>query len=527
MVKTLFYVLLLAALALSGQSLAQSSQAYIKLSLDSTEIYPGDVIVLEVESSGLLDPIDFTPLAANNTVVRETGGTRIAVIKGKVVEIAIKRIDLIPTNTGLTVIGPLLAGDITSNSVHVTVLNEARPSWQPVTDDFQISTTLTPETPLVNQQVLFTIELLHRYPINNEKISLPELSGFATRVLLENRRTFKDDNKDWFRTQWQYLLFPAQSGLLNLGGIQWAGTATKSRVERAEMSRSVEQISLNVLPAMVDSGQWWLPASDLQLEEQWSSPATELRAGDEVERTIIITAESVLAGQIPSPDIPESRALKQTLLNTSRTEQVSNNIVVSTAAFTYRIKAQSPIPVFLDTVRLSWWNTIDSTTREAILPARRINVGLPDRADLLSTIALQDSGITRAKHWLQSTTWLRKSVYTAAALATLVIIGLIAPMVLAPIKHRAQLHKRFRTMYALADRGDAKALYQLLSQAASREQLAGRDAEIINTLHRHLFSASTTNLAPSTLTDMVNSIKKGKLYTSRAAPDKSSALASL
>ncbi|MFT6306801.1 MAG: hypothetical protein ACJA0Z_001966 [Halioglobus sp.] len=53
--------------------------------------------------------------------------------------------------------------------------------------------------------------------------------------------------------------------------------------------------------------------------------------------------------------------------------------------------AQSPIPVFLDTVRVRWFNTLANINKEAIIPARRINVGLPDRADLLVDIALQDN----------------------------------------------------------------------------------------------------------------------------------------
>ena len=35
-------------------------RTYIKLQLDSDEVYSGDTVVLEVESTGLLDPIDLS-----------------------------------------------------------------------------------------------------------------------------------------------------------------------------------------------------------------------------------------------------------------------------------------------------------------------------------------------------------------------------------------------------------------------------------------------------------------------------------
>ena len=57
--------------------------------------------------------------------------------------------------------------------------------------------------------------------------------------------------------------------------------------------------------------------------------------------------------------------------------------------------AQSPIPVFLDTVRVPWYDTVTASAREAIIPARRINVGLPDRADLLASLALDGNWFDR------------------------------------------------------------------------------------------------------------------------------------
>lgn len=526
MVKALITVVLL-SFGLTAYSTAQSSQAYINLSLDSAEIFHGDAIVLEIESSGLLDTIDFSPLEAHSTVVRDTGGTRIAVIKGKVVEIAIKRIDLIPDKPGLLVIGPLLAGDVTSNSVHVKVLNETRPTWQPVTDDLRINTSLTPASPRVHQQALFTIELLHRYPVNNEEITLPDLSGFAKRVLFENRRTFKDEDKEWFRTQWQYLIFPQQSGPQTIGDITWTGTATKSRVERAEFSRTHQPTPLTILPATTDTGAWWLPASSLQLTEHWSSPATELRAGDEVERTIIISAQSVLAGQLPNPVVPESRALQQTLINTSRSEELNNQSMVASAEFTYRVKAQSPIPVFLDTVRIPWWNTAEGELKEAILPARRINVGLPDRADLLSNIALQESGVTRAKHWLQSTNWLRNIIYIAAALALVLMATRFFPEWLGRARRQTEVKKHYRKIRTLADDGDPEALYKFLIRPESRAVFAGNETDLINTLHHHLFSNTAAPKPALPLRDLVSTIRQPKLTPAASVGSDTSPLAGL
>lgn len=464
-----------------------TAKKYIKLHFDSSEIYLGDSIVLELEATGLLDPIDLTPLLTQATILRETTGTRIAVIGGKVVEIKLRRMDLIPNQTGVLVFGPLTAGDVTSNSVHVKVIDAARPNWQPIQNDLQIKTSLSPDSVWVNQQVNFTIELLHRYPLNNESITLPTLTDFTTREIISNRRTFKGENREWFRTEWQYLIFPKSSGSLNLGDIHWSGTVTKSRSERAEFSRSVQSLSL-IAKAAPDRGQWWLPADNVQLTEVWSQPPTELRAGDELERTIKVQASGVLAGQIPLPVVPESRAVQQTLISSTRNETLTGDSVISTADFTYKVKAQSPIPVFLDTIRVPWWSTTTDTPKEAIIPARRINVGLPDRADVLSKVAMQDTGINRLKHWLQSTSHLHLVSSVLAAISALLLIYLWGPGITNWLRRRSQLQQHMIALRHLAQRGDTLALYQQLKLPQSRTLLAGAESDLLKQLEMHLFS---------------------------------------
>ncbi len=488
--RTLVCLVVGLTLLVGSNSYAQtiSSKPYIDLSFDTSEIYLGDAVVLELESTGLLDPIDLSPLLEQATLVRETTGTRIAVIGGKVVEIKIRRMDLIPKQPGVVVIGPLMAGDITSNSLHIKVLDATRPDWHPLDSDLQIKTSLSPETAWVNQQVKLTIELLHRYPLNNESITLPELTNFSTRELINNRRTFKGDNREWFRTEWQYLIFPKRSGTLILGDIQWAGTIAKSRIERAEFSRRLEPLKLSVNAAPDDRGQWWLPAGGLQLSEEWSVPPTELRAGDELERTIKVSAAAVLAGQIPSPVVPESRAVQQTLINSTRNETLTDNSVISTASFTYRVKAQSPIPVFLDTVRIPWWNTTDNKPKEAIIPARRINVGLPDRADVLSRLAMQETGVNRFKHWLQSTNQLRFFTYVAAGVSVAALLLLWGPALAKRFQRRARLQQHISALRALARGGNTEALYRKIKQPESRALLGGAESNLVSRLENHLFS---------------------------------------
>ncbi len=495
-------------LLLLCNAVSAADNAYIKMELDSSEVFSGDVIVLDIESTGLVDPIDFSLIEQNAEILRETTGDRIFVVNGKVQKITIRRMTLLPKRTGVLVIGPLTAGETVSNTVHIKILDATRPDWTPESDDAQINISLTPENIFVNQQLLLSIELLHRYPINSESVELPDLNGFSKRTLIENRRTHTDGDKKWFRTVWQYLVYPRQSGSIEIDPVSWRGTLAKSNIERTSFSRKSSSLRVDIKPAPGDSSAWWLPADSIVLTESWSSPPTELRAGDELERTITIQATNVLAGQIPTPSVPESRALKQTLINSSREETLTKSGVHSRAEFTYRVNAQSPIPVFLDTVRIPWWDTTTQTSREAIIPARRINVGLPDRADLLSKLALEESGMNRLKHQLQSTGMIRLLSYAAALIASVAVLCFLLPSAIRTSRQRLRLQSHFRELNRVARRDGSQALYKSLQSSDSKQLLQGAEKPLIKQLESTLFNRSNAHRKNLSTDDLLKQLKQ-------------------
>jgi len=464
------------AVLLWGNTTQANGDAYINLQIDSSEVFSGDTVVLNVESTGLLDPIDFSPLLESATLLRETTGTRISVINGKIVDINLRWMDLQPRSPGLFVIGPLLAGDVSSNSVHVNVLDQERPDWQPQPDDLQIKATLTPESAFLNQQVVLSIELLHRYPLSGESVSLPALSEFSHRNIFSERRTFKDENKEWYRTEWRYILFPRKSGTIDIDGIKWSATALKSRSERAPFSRALEPIQLSVAKAADTESGWWLPSDSVKLTEDWSEPPTTLQAGDELERTITVEASAVLAGQIPTPVVPESRAIRQTLIDTKREESISDNSVTSKAVFTYRVKAQSPIPVFLDTVRI----------RKA---------------------ALQETGINRFRFWLQSTNWLGTGLYCLTTLAVLFSLWNLAPGVRVNYRQRKRLNTCLAELKRAARVGNEEEIYRLLKRTETKSILCGAESNLVRELESRLYSRAQAPMQAFRLLEMIKSIE--------------------
>lgn len=402
-----------------GDAGAADVEPSITLLGSDEAVYLGDSVMIELESVGLDEAVDTSPLLKEAELLRETVGTRIMVISDQVVEMKLRRMELLPQRQGRIIFGPLngnsFKGGVTSNSITIDVQAPTELQWQPDTDDLQIDVTLRmgdgasqislPTTrgssdatrqAFVGQHIIADIELRHRFPIADEQVSLPDFAGFDVLEQFVERRTIdeRDDEPSWRLTAWRYHLFARHSGTLSLNPVSWTGTVIRSRTQRAVFDKSTSPLVLQIQPA-ADSSHWWLPASDLSVSDSWSRDPRELSAGDEILRTITLSARDVLANHLPDIVPPESRALTTTPIRQSRSQQLQGEHIMATAIFEFRMIAQSPIPVFLDTVRVPWYDTVTASAREAIIPARRINVGLPDRADLLASLALDGNWFDR------------------------------------------------------------------------------------------------------------------------------------
>lgn len=409
-----FLMLLMPAIALA-------EQASVRLSTENAQIFVGDAIIIDIESVGLLEPLDVGPLKKIAVFDRETIGTRIAVVEGKVVEIKIRRMEFTATDAGTVIFGPLTGvasnGDVTSNAISINIAQANVQQWAPTEQDISFEFTLNNNSPYIHQQIVANLVLRHRYPVADESIVLPDFDQFDVVPLFERRRTLDATDDGWRLISWQWLLHPKVSGKLTFNGPGWSGLMVKSRTQRGTFALPSKPTSLSVQPAI--NSDWWLPAASVVLADSWSSPVIEISAGDEIIRTVSVTATGVLSQQIPDIVPLASRAISSVLISSQREQTTVNNTITSKAEFKFRMTAQSPIPVFLDTIRVPWWNTVENKMSEAIIPARRINVGLPERADVLANLALKRTPWERLKLFVKTTgvSWQLPAVLFATLVA--------------------------------------------------------------------------------------------------------------
>ncbi|WP_018633577.1 BatD family protein [Neomegalonema perideroedes] len=488
MVIRLFRFLALALLVFAAPTRAQEHEippsalreAFIELALPSDAIYQGEAVILQIQYVGPeKESLDLSPLEKIGAFGRETFGTRLRVINGEVVELHTHRIEITPYEAGPAVFGPLEYGGIVSNRLAVEILPPSRAAWRPTDQDIGFTQKLSNPNPWVQQQMILDLELAYRYPLSDEKLELPDFSGFRVApVFVQQRAQGRDAAGNPRATiSWRYLLYPQRSGPQVLGGARFTGIVAKSRVERAIVDLIGAETALAVKRAEFAPSQWWLVAEGLTISEEWvgGDPAA-FSAGEEMERQIRVTARDALAEQIPDVEMPRVPGLEVTRIGHKRINRIGEEGSEATAIFRYRLRALRPGPVVLETIRLRWWDGDAGRAGEAVLPPRRLEIG---EAKIAAAREAMDPGLAAGA-------WSRTGLLGGLSLKAQAGIGagLLAALgaLLWPILRRRRalagppdLRARLNALRAALRRRDSAALHEAL-RALSRDPQAGAGA---------------------------------------------------
>jgi hypothetical protein len=429
-------------------------------------------------------------LESDADLVRETAGTRIAVVDGQVIDISSRRIELQPHRIGLLTLGPLQADGVVSNSVSIDITEAHTLAWTPGENDVRLTQIISEPNPWLQQQTVLDIELRTRHPISDEVAKLPVFEGFRVVPVFTERRTL-EEAEGWAKTAWRYLLFPQRSGNLTIPGASFSGVLLKSRAERGAFELVASPTPITVRPSAFGQSNWWVAASSLTLTDSWSGDPTKLSAGDEVGREITVAATGVLPEQIPDISMDETRGLSITPLGVTREGKIAGDQAQASATFRFRLRAMSPVPVFLDTVRLRWWDTVQNRAAEAIIPARRIDIGIPDRDALVANALSEQS-------WRNQ---LLAQISTFSGLAYAALVFSLALMVLPAfalwrspgVRYWLHARRTGRDLAALAGRGDVAVFHERLRGLARAKTWESQAiAPVLHALERALFARNPT-----------------------------------
>jgi hypothetical protein len=177
----------------------------------------------------------------------------------------------------------------------------------------------------------------------------------------------------------RYAIFPQRPGTLKLPPVRFEGQARDASGSLRFLRDSEElfEVPVKDVPAQF-SGDTWLPATGLSLEESGLPPSLEVATGENITREIRLTAAGLPGEALPPlPDtVPDGLR--------SYPEEPERQTETTPAGLTSSLKQSvALVPVeagqmTLPAIRIYWWDTEADRERVAVIPEKTLTVTDPN-----------------------------------------------------------------------------------------------------------------------------------------------------
>ena len=385
----LLFSLLILSLLIS--SMAHAANITVSTSRNPVALDDSFHIIYEADSSVDDDP-DFTPLYKYFDVLSSSQSTNMRSINGNW---SLKKswdLTVIAKDVGKFTIPPINFGKDISPAIQVTVKNSSSPNS--VSPDGQstipakifLESTIDKKAGWVQSQFIYTVRLLRTVNIASASITAPQTSdpdAIIEQIGEDSYQTTRNGIR-YEVYERRYAIFPQKSGRLKINPATFEGrvNATQPRTifDQFRMSGQLKRLRSKAVEATVKAApdninlQDWLPATDVQLVEQWSDDIQNLTAGEPVTRTITIEAAGLTGVQLPELSFSDIDGIKQYPDKALVENAVNANGITGRKQVKLALIPGRTGSFTLPEIKLQWWNTKTNQAETATIPETIINV---------------------------------------------------------------------------------------------------------------------------------------------------------
>jgi len=376
----LAFILLCLGLTLFSTAQAQE----VEISLDRNEIARGETVTLTIriydQRQGM--QLDLTPLTSQFDVLGTRTSSQIRSVNGAVEAWTDYIVTLFPLEEGELIIPELDINGTTTAPIQVTVTNEGPRSNQS-NEELYLEIETNKESVYVQEQLLFTVRLYYTINgIRNPQFTELEMEDSVIQLIgSPNQYEKLIDGERYGVYEKRYVIFPQRSGPLEVPDILFRGEVTDGssnfvfrNLNTRRVTAFIEGITIDVLerPVAIQGNDFWLPVSNLTLEENWSTDINNLKVGDSVVRTVTMTADG-LDGAVLPPFGPEEIEGLNLYPDPAEIERT----FVEGAIVGTRIETTSIVPiasgnVLIPEISIPWWNINTNQQEVTIIPTTRL-----------------------------------------------------------------------------------------------------------------------------------------------------------
>ena len=370
--------------------LSQSTAAALTAKVDRASINQDETLLLTVRLDKQLGQggPDFSLLKKNFDILSNNRGSQYRNINGRTQSFTQWELLLAPTNTGKLLIPSFsFQGDF-SEALEINVAKQQAqqdPAGAEQLRDIFLEAELSKSRPRVQEQLRYTVRLYTAINLHSLASDTLEVDHAVTLQLAEHRYQRKIRGKAYGVVEIVYAIFPQNSGELVIPSITYQVTEpSRNRSSWSDpfggRGGAIRRLRTDEQRLVVDpkpagyNGEHWLPAENVQLEQDWSSDPNNFKVGEPITRVITLTAKGLTGAQLPPLKPPAAEGIKTYPDQPQTNDQTTIDGVTGIRTETMAIVPTKSGPLTLPAITLSWWDSKTNQQRQASLPATNIQV---------------------------------------------------------------------------------------------------------------------------------------------------------
>ncbi|MFT5396742.1 MAG: hypothetical protein ACI85N_001947 [Gammaproteobacteria bacterium] len=361
--------------------------AEITVKIDREPVVVDESFHLIFESDQKVDAKpDFSSLTNSFTVLDTRHRSDTQIINGKISYSQMWIVTLIANKTGTLGIPSIRFNKELTKPLSINVVAGSQTTQGGTTDNIFVDVEVNTKSPYVQAQLVYTLRLYRGVVTNNASLSEPEVTGGQAVInKLGEDSSFETqrNGKRYNVIERQYVIFPQSSGPMTIQPIvfqgQTGGAGGFFSFDRFNQPTSIvkrsKSVEINVKP-IPDSftGDTWLPANQLSIEEQWSVDPSKLEQGEATTRTLTLKANGLAASHLPAikSNLPDE--LKQYPDQPEFDESNNADGYIGVRRDKMAIIPTKGGDYTLPAIKIPWWNTDTDKMEVAELPERNIHI---------------------------------------------------------------------------------------------------------------------------------------------------------
>ncbi|GJL56125.1 MAG: hypothetical protein NPIRA02_32570 [Nitrospirales bacterium] len=389
------FLFLLITLTFAPSVWGQTVRAYV----DRNPITIAETVRLIVEQQGSTtgDAPDQSMLQKDFDILGTSQSSQTSIINGQSSIMRQWIMTLAPKHDGEITIPSITVGTQQSTPLVLRVQPSSQGTAGVAEKDIFLESTVEPQRPYVQSQIVYTLRLYHAVSILEGQIEDPQMSPAVVERVGEDRSfdTVRDGRR-YQVVERRYLIVPQASGSLKIPPVLFTGKVPDGRRSRsmfddmfgngpgslgrkfqsAKIVRARSQeltLQVQEIPSGMN-GDTWLPAREFSLTETWSIDPLEVQIGEPVTRTITMQAKGLTGEQLPELSIADNAHMKVYPEQPTITTGFDGSWAVGSREQKLALVPTQPGHLTIPEIRIQWWNLEQHKTEEAVLPARDLTV---------------------------------------------------------------------------------------------------------------------------------------------------------